>query len=196
MTLFTSAAEVGTSRPRPPRLIWPPLRPAARASSALHSCAVPFSCAARPPLLAISRCFSGDIEANPRRSFLTPSTALLLATRSPPASHVAATRKIGRPSHTAASPADTRLQGVCQPDRMRLPDKPSCFQSLAGTVENRQEAPMKRIPTDEVVIRTVSRLAGSIERRVERVTIGTWTIAPLPRPRLPSATPAAAPCAA
>jgi hypothetical protein len=29
---------------------------------------VPFSCAARPPLLAISRCFSGDIDANPRRS--------------------------------------------------------------------------------------------------------------------------------
>src|SRR5688500_5815852 len=79
----------GISRPRPPRLIWPPLRPAFLASSALHSCAVPFSCAARPPLLAISRCFSGDIEANPRRSFLTPSTALLLATRSPTAPRVA-----------------------------------------------------------------------------------------------------------
>src|SRR5687768_9641539 len=64
-------------RPRPPRLICPPLRPATRASSGVHSCAVPFSCAARPPLLAISRCFSGDIEANPRRSF-RPSTALLL----------------------------------------------------------------------------------------------------------------------
>lgn len=67
-----------TRRPRPPRLICPPLRPAARASSAVHSCAVPFSCAARPPLLAISRCFSGDIEANPRRSLRTPSTVLLL----------------------------------------------------------------------------------------------------------------------
>ena len=57
-----------TSRPRPPRLICPPLRPAFRASSDVHSCAVPFWCAARPPLLAISRCFSGDIEAKPRRS--------------------------------------------------------------------------------------------------------------------------------
>ena len=47
----------------------PALRPAARASSAVHSWAVPFSCAARPPLLAISRCFSGDIDAKPRRSF-------------------------------------------------------------------------------------------------------------------------------
>ncbi len=56
------------SRPRPPRLTWPPLRPADRASSAVHSWAVPFSWAARPPLLAISRCFSGDIDANPRRS--------------------------------------------------------------------------------------------------------------------------------
>ena len=71
-------ASAGTSRPRPPRLIWPPFRPAARASSAVHSCAVPFSCAARPPLLAISRCFSGDIDANPRRSLRTPSTVLLL----------------------------------------------------------------------------------------------------------------------
>ncbi len=55
-------------RPRPPRLICPPFRPANRASSDVHSCAVPFRCAARPPLLAISRCFSGDIDANPRRS--------------------------------------------------------------------------------------------------------------------------------
>src|SRR5688500_6972812 len=68
-----AAASVGARRPRPPRLIWPPLRPAARASSAVHSCAVPFSCAARPPLLAISRCFSGDMEANSRRSLRTPS---------------------------------------------------------------------------------------------------------------------------
>jgi hypothetical protein len=77
-TLFTSEAEPGTNRPRPPRLICPPLRPAARASSGVHSCAVPFSCAARPPLLAISRCFSGDIDANPRRSLRAASTALLL----------------------------------------------------------------------------------------------------------------------
>src|SRR4029077_1389337 len=60
------------SRPRPPRLTWPPLRPALRASSAVHSWAVPFSCAARPPLLAISRCFSADIDANPRRSLRSP----------------------------------------------------------------------------------------------------------------------------
>src|SRR3954454_2645407 len=59
-------------RPRPPRLIWPPLRPALRASSDVHSCAVPFWCAARPPLLAISRCFSGDMEAKPRRSLRSP----------------------------------------------------------------------------------------------------------------------------
>src|SRR5437016_11306077 len=60
------------SRPRPPRLTCPPLRPADRASSADHSWAVPFSWAARPPLLAISRCFSGDIDANPRRSLRSP----------------------------------------------------------------------------------------------------------------------------
>jgi hypothetical protein len=38
------------------RLAAPPLRPAARASSLVHSWAVPCTCAARPPLLAISRC--------------------------------------------------------------------------------------------------------------------------------------------
>jgi len=64
-----------TSRPRPPRLTWPPFRPAFRASSAVHSWAVPFSCAALPPLLAISRCFSGDIDANPRRSLRSVFTA-------------------------------------------------------------------------------------------------------------------------
>jgi hypothetical protein len=42
---------------------------------------VPFSWAARPPLLAISRCFSGDIDANPRRSLRSP-----LFTAEPPAS--------------------------------------------------------------------------------------------------------------
>src|SRR5205085_11341891 len=65
---FAVAASGRIRRPRPPRLTWPPLRPALRASSAVHSWAVPFSCAARPPLLAISRCFSGDIDAKPRRS--------------------------------------------------------------------------------------------------------------------------------
>ena len=74
-------------RPRPPRLTWPPFRPAVRASSDVHSWAVPFSCAARPPLLAISRCFSGDIDANPRRSLrpvsLTGPSALLGCTLSP-----------------------------------------------------------------------------------------------------------------
>ena len=44
-----SASEAGAassgaiSRPRPPRLTWPPFRPAHRPSSAVHSCAVPFS---------------------------------------------------------------------------------------------------------------------------------------------------------
>src|SRR5690242_4611862 len=44
----------------------PPLRPASRASAGLHSCAVPFWCAALPPLLAISRCFCRSIDAKPR----------------------------------------------------------------------------------------------------------------------------------
>ena len=52
-------------RPRFPRLS-PPLRPAARASSELHSWAVPLACAALPPFEAISRCFSPSIDANPR----------------------------------------------------------------------------------------------------------------------------------
>lgn len=42
------------------------MRPAWRASSLSHSCAVPWTWAARPPLLAISRCFCGSIDANPR----------------------------------------------------------------------------------------------------------------------------------
>src|SRR5713101_7219869 len=49
----------------------PPFRPASRASSLVHSCAVPFWCAALPPLLAISRCFARSIDANPRSSFAT-----------------------------------------------------------------------------------------------------------------------------
>src|SRR4051812_13433242 len=49
----------------------PPLRPASRASSLVHSWAVPFWCAAFPPLLAISRCLAGSIDANPRSSFAT-----------------------------------------------------------------------------------------------------------------------------
>src|SRR5579885_3216337 len=48
------------------RLIEPPLRPAAWASSLVHLCAVPRAWAALPPLLAISRFFSGLIDANPR----------------------------------------------------------------------------------------------------------------------------------
>src|SRR4026209_876169 len=49
----------------------PPLRPASRASSLVHSCAVPFWCAAFPPLLAISRCLVRSIDANPRSSLAT-----------------------------------------------------------------------------------------------------------------------------
>ena len=75
LPLSTFAASAVTSLPRPPREICPPFLPADRASSGVHSWAVPFSWAARPPLLAISRCFSGDIEAKPRRSLRTPSTA-------------------------------------------------------------------------------------------------------------------------
>src|ERR1044071_1955713 len=44
----------------------PPLRPATRASSDVNSWAVPLAWAARPPLLAISRCFDGSIDAKPR----------------------------------------------------------------------------------------------------------------------------------
>ena len=48
------------------RLIEPPLRPAAWASSLVHLCAVPCAWAAFPPLLAISRFFSELIDAKPR----------------------------------------------------------------------------------------------------------------------------------
>src|SRR5919206_4154496 len=44
----------------------PPFRPATRASSEVNSCAVPLAWAARPPLLAISRCLLGSIDAKPR----------------------------------------------------------------------------------------------------------------------------------
>ena len=54
-----SVAPIGTKRPRPPRLLCPPFRPAARASSGVHSCAMPFSWAARPPYLR-SRVASRD----------------------------------------------------------------------------------------------------------------------------------------
>jgi hypothetical protein len=105
-TLCTSGGEIGTSRPRPPRLLWPPFRPAARASSGVHSCAVPFSWAARPPLLAISRCFSRLIEANPRRSLRVPSTVPswsinVFNREAPPL--------FGRPPHLEAG-----FQGMCQ----------------------------------------------------------------------------------
>ena len=54
--------------------VTPPLRPAWRASSDDHSCAVPFSWAALPPRLAISFCRSGSIDAKPRLLFpvITP----------------------------------------------------------------------------------------------------------------------------
>src|SRR5581483_3841482 len=44
----------------------PPFRPAARASSLVKRWATPRACAAAPPSLAISRCFSGLIAAKPR----------------------------------------------------------------------------------------------------------------------------------
>jgi hypothetical protein len=47
---------VDTLDRRPPRDASPPLRPAILASSLVNSCAVPFWCAARPPLAAIARC--------------------------------------------------------------------------------------------------------------------------------------------
>ena len=50
---------------RLPSFLWLWL-PARRASSDVNSCAVPFSCAARPPSLAISRCWAGSMEAKPR----------------------------------------------------------------------------------------------------------------------------------
>jgi len=48
----------------------PPLRPATLASSGVHWCATPSWCAALPPLLAISLCFAGSIEAKPRLDVL------------------------------------------------------------------------------------------------------------------------------
>ena len=51
---------------RPPRDASPPFLPATRASSLVNSCAVPFWCAARPPLAAIARWACGSIAANPR----------------------------------------------------------------------------------------------------------------------------------
>ena len=50
----------------------PPLRPATRASSDVHSWAVPFACAARPPLLAISFWRFASIDANPLLLFPDP----------------------------------------------------------------------------------------------------------------------------
>jgi hypothetical protein len=51
---------------RPPRDASPPFLPATLASSLVNSCAVPFWCAARPPLAAIARWACGSIAANPR----------------------------------------------------------------------------------------------------------------------------------
>ena len=79
-TVASSAGPMGgIRRPRPPRLICPPLRPAARASSGVHSCAVPFSCAARPPLLAISRCFSATSRQIHGVLFVRPQHSSLIA---------------------------------------------------------------------------------------------------------------------
>jgi len=50
----------------------PPLRPATRASSDVHSWAVPFACAARPPLLAISFWRFASMDANPLLLFPVP----------------------------------------------------------------------------------------------------------------------------
>src|SRR5947207_8274246 len=58
-------------------LAMPPLRPASRASSLVHSCAVPFWCAALPPLLAMSRCLLRSIDANPRSSLATITSSHL-----------------------------------------------------------------------------------------------------------------------
>jgi hypothetical protein len=54
----------------------PPLRPASRASPESNSWAVPFACAALPPLLAISFCLLRSIEAKPRLLRRVPVAAL------------------------------------------------------------------------------------------------------------------------
>jgi hypothetical protein len=51
------------------RLALPPFLPAIRASSLFHSCALPVIWETIPPILAILRCFSRLIVANPRRGF-------------------------------------------------------------------------------------------------------------------------------
>ncbi len=55
----------------------PPLRPASRASSEVNSCAVPAAWAALPPRLAISRCFSLSMLANPRFLVLLVAISLV-----------------------------------------------------------------------------------------------------------------------
>ena len=77
---------VSTSRDSPPsrcsrRRRWlarPPLRPASRASSLVHSCAVPFWWAAFPPLLAISFCLTRSMDAKPRSSLATSNPLVLV----------------------------------------------------------------------------------------------------------------------
>jgi hypothetical protein len=69
---------------RPISAIWarlrltaaPPFLPASRASPEVNWCAVPFSCAAFPPILAISRCFSGVMAAKPLFAVLLPRELL------------------------------------------------------------------------------------------------------------------------
>jgi hypothetical protein len=76
------------------------LRPASRASSELNSWALPDSCAARPPLAAISRCLSSSIEAKPR--LLLPWFWFWLAMES----LLGVSRPIGGSDHLPDPPLD------------------------------------------------------------------------------------------
>ena len=73
---------ISAIRPRSIDTLSPPFRPASRASSGENSWALPFSCAARPPLRAIARCFSGSIDANPR--FFVPDSIFLILSSTRP----------------------------------------------------------------------------------------------------------------
>jgi hypothetical protein len=64
----------------PPRDASPPFLPATRASSLVNSCAVPFWCAALPPLAAIARWAWGSIAANPRGVFRLTVPVLRVST--------------------------------------------------------------------------------------------------------------------
>jgi hypothetical protein len=158
------------SRPRPPRLTWPPLRPAARASSALHSCAVPFSCAARPPLLAISRCFSGDIDAKPRRSLRSLVSTFISSvskTRKPrrrrgPESPAAA----GDPVHEGDAARQSGSRAIRQgPDRARR-DRRRAVRSregsgLGGRIASSNPSISKSMPCTRSYVSRLSHLGMS-----------------------------------